>query len=613
MRRLLLYILIGAALLTLGIWLGRHDILHPAPAPVTVAPNPVKEAALLLESGEARAAFEKLQWITATDDSQFIPTLLEVATANTHTQQIETLYQSHPQAVAQFEPAALLLASTLLEQSRFNEYQTLKKTWEGTSEQIGAWILLDADVLVMQGKPNQAIGLLKSQRFFGQQETDRLVRLALLYLNDHPKTSWDYLTLALQQDPQNPDLNTYRARLLESVGKSDLAEQEYQAALRIDPQNPVLSEQLGDFYARQGDYQAALTFWTAHLDDQSRPERWEKAQFWSLMSAPSIEAVNTTFPPDGQAAFWQNIVELLEQKQLTAALQEMEKNDRKSWQPDLELALRRTLAFRLYGTFGLIDSPALQELQRQVSLEDHPLFAAIESNAEHATPDTPTWIQSPGLAHLIRSEEIWSALFLASGWNEAAIRLHRVDPYLPEFPTWLAFQYTQALEANRGKETAIAFALKQKPAAALTLYAGELLIRVGKGNEALTILTPLFKEDTEMGARATWLAALLYLDARDYDKAQKVIEGQPRLAKTLEGQETLAKIALLKNDVAQATRLYETIMHQSDEAKHFLAKQAFANRDWKKAQELTENLLKTYPDNVQLEANLHRIKAEQGT
>jgi hypothetical protein len=91
-----------------------------------------------------------------------------------------------------------------------------------------------------------------------------------------------------------------------------------------------------------------------------------------------------------------------------------------------------------------------------------------------------------------------------------------------------------------------------------------------------------------------------------------VIDGNPQLAKDTAGQEALARIALLEGDEPTADKIYLGIEKTSTEAKSYLARKAFAEKNWERAQELTEDLLKIYPANQVLKDNLQKIKNERG-
>ena len=70
-------------------------------------------------------------------------------------------------------------------------------------------------------------------------------------------------------------------------------------------------------------------------------------------------------------------------------------------------------------------------------------------------------------------------------------------------------------------------------------------------------------------------------------------------------------MALLENDQLLADKLYSDIEKESTEAKSYLARKAFTEKNWKRAQELTESLLKLYPNNELLRDNYKKIMEEQ--
>ena len=80
----------------------------------------------------------------------------------------------------------------------------------------------------------------------------RLVRLALATSGSNLTTSWNYLADAAQLDPRNTEVRSFRAQILEQIGKDELARVEYVAAHVAEPQNPLLRDQLAEFYRRQG-------------------------------------------------------------------------------------------------------------------------------------------------------------------------------------------------------------------------------------------------------------------------------------------------------------------------------------------------------------------------
>ena len=128
---------------------------------------------------------------------------------------------------------------------------------------------------------------------------------------------------------------------------------------------------------------------------------------------------------------------------------------------------------------------------------------------------------------------------------------------------------------------------------------------------ALERLSKLTSVEGEIGYRASWLVGLIYIDKGQFEQARATIEANPTLSKDVLGKEMTARIALLEGNNALADTIYNSIESTSSEAKSYLARKAFEQKDWKKARELTEQLLRDYPTNGLLQQNLTKIIEEQ--
>jgi tetratricopeptide (TPR) repeat protein len=214
---------------------------------------------------------------------------------------------------------------------------------------------------------------------------------------------------------------------------------------------------------------------------------------------------------------------------------------------------------------------------------------------------------------LLRSQTAFAAVFLAAGWAEAALQLPH-DEVIPDgFPEWVAFAFTQATRFNRGIDAALEFAARQKPSPTLELLAADILMAGERYGDAILKLTPLAATDSEAGNQAARVIAEIYFRLKQYDEARAAIEAQPRLRQSTGGQELLARIAFQRGDQAAADKIYAGIETESDEAKNYLAKQAFDQKNWARARQLIEELLKKHPDQAQLRDRLEAIaKAEAG-
>lgn len=217
----------------------------------------------------------------------------------------------------------------------------------------------------------------------------------------------------------------------------------------------------------------------------------------------------------------------------------------------------------------------------------------------------------PDLDALLKSDLAIPAAFLSTDWYEVALQLNSVKVIPENMPEWIAYGFTLATQANRGNMEALEFATKQHQTPSMSLLTSELLIGSGSADSAIDILNKLAAKDDLAGARASWLLAMIYIEKGKLNEAREAVNHSPLLTKEVLGQETLAKIALLEKNEALADQIYTSIEKQSPEAKSYLARKAFAEKNWTKARELTVELLNQYPTNSLLQENLKKIDEEQ--
>ena len=120
-------------------------------------------------------------------------------------------------------------------------------------------------------------------------------------------------------------------------------------------------------------------------------------------------------------------------------------------------------------------------------------------------------------------------------------------------------------------------------------------------------MVDLAKMDGTIGYRAAWLLALRSLELGEWDGARAWIAGQRDLAKSVGGRELAARAALMSGNEADAAKLYADLGGESLEAGMFLARQAFAAKQWSDARDLTEQLLARFPGELELRGNLEKI------
>lgn len=562
------------------------------------------------------------------------------------------LYEAFPSNFNYKELPSLAVANALLSTQQIARYYTIRQDWKGHEREPERWFFMDAEALTQDQRYQEAAELLNSRSLKGEAETERLIRLALLFIVEDPKLSWKYLSEASFKDPENSSLNTYKAHLLEAVSKHDMALSEYIYAVQKDPDNPILREHLADFYFRTHQYDAAIQVLKDSLAAPSSDTIWLKALFlnrvvapikynWDGNDVPQGELLalvnnlkelppgifwnNSTFDRLPQAesylnnqqeTFWLRLLMALKNNRESEAFDLLQQNPFQtvSWMPELECHLKTVLTYR----------QALQQTSSFYGTSDTAKYLTDSKNVDKQTClDTLTMISKVPFDHipsvdipknlydLIQSKEVFASLFLAAGWDEAALQLHSLAVIPPELPEWIALQLTEAINRNRGVTQALQFAQNQKATPEITLLMAQLALTAKQPNVSINKLKDLYKHKTNIGRIAAKLLSSIYLEQGDNNAAKEAILAQPLLAEELSSKEILAKIALQSGDVITATSLYQNLEQESSEAKAYLARKAFADKDWKRAKALTEALIKQHPDNTILKDNLHNILLEE--
>ncbi|MFA5205086.1 MAG: tetratricopeptide repeat protein [Lentisphaeria bacterium] len=557
-------------------------------------------------------------------------------------------YTENPSLFLRNEEAAQLVVRALMERGSVAEARALRNKWRNRETQTESWFMLDVDTLIRQGKRDKAVTLLKSRRFPGTGDSNRLARLAILAAPTDLPAAWNYLNQAMNVDPRNPEIRLFRAQMLENAGLLPAARSEYQAAMENDGQRAYFREQLADFHRRHGDYGQMLLSLTQGLTPESPDHLWLRAWFWNRVAAPASLDWNKLRPTRGelepligfllelpaaqfwdpagyqalpgaerylranQELFWLQLLEALRRGDEPQALELLSRNRfrSRSWQPDLEAALERILQYRRVGPGKM---PPAERAGKSSALPGgqagrHQFFPALEAFLQAAPAKPRTGAGRDPIATLLDSRNVFSAAFLAGGWLEAALQLNRLSTIPADYPDWLAYGLAQALRSNRGPEKALEFCQQQEAKTpALQMLEGELLLAIGKTDAAMKQLATVAPDNSPAGLRAAWLLSLARIEAGDLAGAAQVVQNQPRLAGNVLGKEILARLAWMRQDTATATRLYQAIEQESLEAKVYLARLAFSQKDYPRAETLTRALLRESPDTPQFHENLRLI------
>lgn len=628
----------------------------------------VKVSAALIEAHQAPKALELLKsHVTQIDPNsdtgkEWLSLLVSAYTEIEDTSSLLFLFERFPHAFDTNEQAAQLVAGRLLKDRQLNDYADLKAHWQGREKDPVQWFFLDSEAQALQGNYNAATNLLTSSSFTGKEETDRLVRLALLHIVEDPKLSWNYLSEASIKDPDNADLNAFKANLLASVGKHDMAVAEYIQAIQKNPQNLFLREQLADVYLKDGNFGPAMEVMEDALYAPSSDAAWLKALFWSRMTVPLKNAWKINDIPQGplaplasyifalpkntfwhaaafertpalasylktrQEIFWLRLNETLKKGNETEARLLLEQNPFQtvSWAPDIENALKAALDYRtarLNNADGTSPTPtplivpkdaadkgeadiAMQLSKQQFKSTLQELYEAQKHGA------TPPAVPQD-MDQLLLSKEAFAAIFLAYDWQEAALQQHKLHIIAPTFPDWVVYYLTQAMYSNRDSKTALQFASPQKATPETSLLIAHLAQSLGLTKTAQEELTTVYQRNDKLGYLAAQQLSQLYLAQNNVKAAKETILAQPLLANDVRGKEMLARIAIMEGNPDTASAFYADIVGESAEAKSFLMRKAYTERDWAKARQLAEELLAQHPDSQQLQENLQRIILEQ--
>ena len=547
-----------------------------------------------------------------------------------------SLYERRPSEFRKHETASLLVARALMYGDNRMAYEKIRNVWASGGKHPEWWFALDVDALIVRGKGDEALKLLRSRTFNGDADAERLIRLALLTGNRNLYEAWQYLEQAYRVAPKNPDVRSFRAQLLERIGKAPMARVEYVAAFLSDPENPLYRDQLADFYRRTGRMDLAVETWANGLNDRSADFIRLKALFWSRVASratigkvPDSDIPGKLGPfvaylqnlpagrfwddglfrklPDGgevlenrQEAYWLRVLQALKDGNEAKAYDLLLARpfSKGSWSPQIQGGLEKVLAFRLR------QAPPLDEKELYAvggkQTERHQFFDQLDRMARDGEA-------SPELRRLLQSKEAFAAVFMAGGWIEAALQLHAM-PVLPDgMPDWLAYGMTQCLRFNRGVPEALEFAEKQPRTPVLELLDAELLLARKRTAEAVAKLDALSRQRSDAGYRAAWILSLVHLEAGKLENARVVLDRQPSLRDSVIGKEIQARMALAAGNAEKAGQIYQSLANSSAEALTYRARLAFRDKDWKSARQLNMELEKIYPDNMQLRANMKAI------
>jgi hypothetical protein len=547
--------------------------------------------------------------------------------------QLFSLWLEDPTLLVNNEELSLKAASYALSNNDLDNYHRLSEKWikDGNNQK---WTLLQADAHAVKGDPEKALILLSAAPLQDDLEVERLIRLALLNQNEHPKVSWDYLLKALALSPNLADVHLYRAQLLEGSNRSDLAALEYKEALAKNQTNPLLREELVDFYFRRQELNEAVDVLQSALKSQSSDKLWMRAIFLSKVFQPSKVALANEHLPSGTATpfiryllaippteFWNEAL-LTSQPAVEKMAADISEANWLQVFEQLKVGndAQALNILQAHPEMAILNPPLYEGLQKAIVVHHpylntsivttpgtnsgHPVFAAL------STPELTKEYKA-----LLASKESYAALALASGWFEAALNLQEWYPgkpisfaaISPELPRWVAYGFAKALVANRSNEEALSFINSQPTNPQLSLLSGELNLKLRQYAAAEKALSPYAKVPSALGAKSALLLSHVYSALGKFMPARQAILDNKELANSIPAKEALARLELIFGDPDLAERMYASIGESSTEAKSFFAKKAFKAGDYKTAYKLTKLLAEQFPERQDLKAQLNQI------
>lgn len=557
--------------------------------------------------------------------------LIRTAEQSKNMPRLVLLYEYNPQVFTSHEKASLLAANGYLVASAPESYDSIRSLWLGREGLPTDWYLLDVDRMLQEGKRSEALDMLRSKRFeSGKADARRSIRLAALVVMEDPKHAWEALKDAEQKDPTNSDVYLYKGRLLQSINRHDLAINEYLDAVKYSPQNPHLWELLGDQYLAIGQNKEAIDAYRAGLNKGNSTSLWLKTYFWTKVAYPKNLSWSTIpIPPSDKeplleyylqlpearywgiagahplvqenryissepTAFWLRLLGDLQDKNFAHAtvLLEQQNSQAFSWQPSLFEGLR-TIA-------------ALQKEKPAFTPNADPQAGNFLDFLNKPMHTWPQWVYD-----LAQTKDAYPIALIEAGWLNSGLQLLSTGPLPDSRPDALVVEIMEAYQTLDGQpKRAIAYGLNQKRTGGLTLTLAQLYYDNLQTKEAINLLRKV-PEDNPFALQVQEKLLHLYLSENEWEEAKRLVEKSPNLEKTVQGKEVLAKQALEEGDISLAAKLYSSIVEQSADAKGFLARKAFNDKDYTRAKLLTEQLIQLYPESVVLKENLKKILQEQ--
>jgi tetratricopeptide (TPR) repeat protein len=595
--------------------------------------------------------YENPAMIHSENGKKWLHLLIEAYTQQNDARHLAFLYNHLPDFFAQHEKASIIVLHALIDQEKFAEIDTLRNFWKGKETLDPHWISVDANIFCLQNKKEAAKQLLLSKEFEGKDDVGRLCLLAMLTMGDNPNKALQYLVAAQKKDSQNAYIYLLRAKILETFGEKELARFEYTIALQLNPNNIAYRDELAEFYRRQGNFEQAIQIWKDCLTPPSSDIIWLKLLFWSkvyhvldihwdtiqkpesnklalidyLLALPKDtfwdeEAYKkiedgSKYLHTQQFTFWLRLIQYLKDGKERAALELLQTDPFKviSWDPILEKSLLKILTYRETGILPadpLVDSssdPKKEKKNNERLTTRHPFFFELNTLCKDIVMNQNKLSLPAEMQALFSNSDVYSALFLAAAWPQASFSLLKNPVIGKELPAWFPSDMIAAFRFLEGPQKAIAFAEQQPQNDTVQLQIAEILLDLGRFQEATARLDKIASLPSDIGFRASYLLCSVAFSGGNLEMVKERLKNNKQLEKSTLGKEMQARVFLAEGNPDGALRLYSTIERESAEAKSYLAQKAFDEKNFARAKKLTEELLKKFPNNPTIQLNYLRL------
>lgn len=535
---------------------------------------------------------------------------------------IKALYQEYPSVFLENEEASLLLAAQWIVEDQPQLVEPLFKHWnQETSPYREEWILLLADAKTILKEHEQASALLQAELLKKENNFNRLLRLSIHHLHEHPKFSWNFLNQAAALNYENHALDYYRMRLLSGNGYVDLSNKILKK-LAKETNDSFYTEELINHYLQENLLAEAYSLIekalvespTVPLIQQGilihkiyRPLKYEwgrlsmndhpEAHFLRYLLAIPSENLWDEKLLMSQKSVAKHAHEDIESQWL-ATLQALKMND----------GVKAMMLLKEHPDMSRI-SPYLYVGLQHAILTKNPHLPYTASTLPKANKQIPSKIKdivenpsSRESQEIFTHQDAYALLLLAAGWNEAFLKFN-VDRSSSEWPSWAIFKTTQALKNNRNLETAIAYAKTQPQKGKLPLLLGQLYLEKGDIAKGFAILEPFLKSSSQ--AASVWSTYLI--QANRYALAKKTILENQNYRDTLQGQERLAFLEHKLGNIEEADQIYRKIINQSSQAKSYWAAKSYQSGNYALAKKLLSKLVEEFPTDEALKNQLAEV------